>query len=40
MTEQEKTLLCQGLARLNVPYTQQAVDKLTLYCDRLLEKTR
>ncbi len=40
MTEQEKTLLCQGLARLNVPYTQQAVDKLTLYCDRLLEKNQ
>lgn len=40
MTEQEKTLLCQGLARLNVPYTQQAVDKLALYCDRLLEKNQ
>ena len=40
MTDQEKTLLCQGLARLNVPYTQQAVDKLSLYCDRLLEKNQ
>lgn len=40
MTEQEKTLLCQGLVRLNVPYTQQAVDKLALYCDRLLEKNQ
>ena len=38
MTEQEKTTLCQGLDRLGVAWTPEGVDKLSLYCDRLLEK--
>lgn len=40
MTEQDRALLRQGLDRLNVPYTPEAVDRLALYCDRLLEKNQ
>lgn len=40
MTEQARSLLCQGLDRLGVAWTQEAVDKLGLYCDRLLEKNQ
>ena len=40
MTEQEKTTLCQGLDRLGVAWTPEGVDKLSLYCDRLLEKNQ
>lgn len=40
MTEQEKNALCQGLDRLGVAYTPEMVEKLRLYCRRLLEKNQ
>ena len=38
MTEEQRDLLCRGLTRLGVPYTPEAVERLGLYCRRLLEK--
>lgn len=40
MTEENKARLRQGLDRLGVAYTPQAVEQLSLYCDRLLEKNQ
>ena len=40
MTEEQRDLLCRGLTRLGVPYTPEAVERLGLYCRRLLEKNQ
>ena len=40
MTEENKAHLRQGLDRLGVSYTPQAVEQLSLYGDRLLEKNQ
>ena len=40
LTEQDRDRLRQGLDRLGVAYTQEAEDKLALYCHRLLEKNQ
>ena len=38
MTEEQRDLLCRGLTRLGVPYTPEAVERLGLYCRRLLDR--
>lgn len=40
MTEEQRSRLTAGLARLGLSPTEEAVDKLALYCDRLLEKNQ
>lgn len=40
MTEELKTTLSQGLTALSLAPPPEAIDRLSLYCDRLLEKNR
>ena len=40
MTDQLKATLANGLIRLGLSPTPQAVEKLALYCDRLLKKNQ
>ena len=40
MTEELKSTLAQGLAALSLTPPEDAVEKLSLYCDLLLEQNR
>lgn len=40
MTDELKQTLTQGLVRLGLSPTPEAVDRLSLFCDRLLEKNQ